>query len=293
MTSSLAVPHRALVAPAPVTGTPYLSMDLSRVSLAYRRLTSAMPDVQMHYAMKCNPDSTVLRHIASLGAGFEVASFTEIGMLLDSGISTEHVIFSNPVKAERHIAQASAAGVWRFAVDSPGELAKVATHAPGAAVYLRLACDVGSSEVHSEGKFGVDPEAAYHLLRQAHHLDLRIWGMAFHVGSQMLDPAAWDDPIATCGALMARLAADNIFASMVNVGGGFPVSYGAPVPSINEFGQRILRCLQRHMPYETEVVAEPGRALVAEAGVLVATVIGIAERQERAGYTSMWAHLTA
>lgn len=277
-----AVAHRGSVSPA----TPYLQMDLAAVGTAYRRLAAALPGVGVHFAMKCNPDPDVLTTLHHAGCGFEIASATELDALRAIGVPAHTVLFSNPVKPIDHVRRAGAAGVARFAVDSAAEIDKVAAAAPGARVYVRLAVAAGTSQVASEGKFGVDAEAAVGLLRRARRAGVEPYGLTFHVGSQMLDPGAWARAIATCGDIMRTLAADDIRLTLLDLGGGFPARYDAAVPPIEAYGAQIIAAANAHLPYPVALVVEPGRALVAEAGTMVAEVIGTAQR---AGRT--WVHL--
>jgi ornithine decarboxylase len=198
------------------------------------------------------------------------------------------VLYSNPVKPASHIAEACRAGVWRFAFDGEPELAKLATHAPGAAVYARLRTSLGGNTVPSEGKFGVGGPQAAALLRSARDAGLRPHGLAFHVGSQMLAPGAWDAALQQSGQVLRELATDGIRVHLLDLGGGFPARYAdATPPPLEEFADTIWTGIARHLPYRPETLAvEPGRALVADAGVMVATVIGLAERAGR-----RWVHL--
>ncbi len=266
--------------PAP----PALVMDLDQVSEAYHRFVAAIPGVQVHFATKCNPDPGVLAHLHRLGSGFEIASHPELRLLRSLGVAPAEVIFSSPVKPWWHIEDAWVDGVRRFAVDSEGELAKLAAHAPGAEIYVRLAT-TGSSDVPSEGKFGVRPDAAVQLLRTAVDYGLRPWGIAFHVGSQMPDPEAWRAPINQAADALRTLRSDGIRLSALDIGGGFPADYGSRLPPIEAYGSVIADAL-RTLPYEVEVVAEPGRGLVADAGTLRTTVLGVAVRDG-----VRWAHL--
>src|ERR1700754_1924276 len=168
---------------------PQLVMDLTLVERAYRQFTTALPGIRVHYAMKCNAIAGVLQRLRDCGCGFEIASAVELAELEILGVDPAEVIFSNPVKSESDIATAAKAGVWRFAADSRGELEKLAELAPGSAVYVRLAQN-GDSIVASEGKFGVPAEQAVRLLSDASQLGLVSYGLAFHVGSQMLRPEA-------------------------------------------------------------------------------------------------------
>jgi len=266
--------------------TPYLMMDLDAVEGAYRAITNALPEVAIHYATKCNPDARILGRLHTAGSGFEIASYSELQTLTSLGVRADEVIFSSPVKPWTQIREAARAGVWRFAFDSATELDKLAAHAPGAAVYVRLATGSPGSKVPSEGKFGVAGGQAVELMQTARSLGLHPYGIAYHVGSQMTDPRAWEDATRRAAAVLRALQARGITLRMLNIGGGFPARYTDPVPDLAEYGACIRQAVARHLPYPIQLSAEPGRALVAEAGVLVATVIGTAER---AG--NSWLHL--
>jgi ornithine decarboxylase len=266
--------------------TPYLLMDLDRVEAAYLNLAATLGVDAIHYAMKCNPDMRVLATLHRLGCGFEIASYPELARLMAIGVDGSAVLYSNPVKPVDHIRAAYRAGCRRFAVDGRAELVKLAQHAPGSSVYVRLRCaNVGTSGVPSEGKFGVDGRLAVELLRDSVALGLHPYGLTFHVGSQMTRPSAWADAIDAAGAVMEDLDELGIRLRMLDIGGGFPARYGEAVPQPHEYGTLIKRAVDR-LPYRPLIVAEPGRALVGEAGVLVAGVIGSAEREGR-----RWVHL--
>src|SRR5690242_1013660 len=260
-------------------------MDLDVVEDAYRRIVAALPMVTVHYATKCNPHPAVLSRLRAIGSSFEIASAVELDTLRRIGVDPAELIYSNPVKPIAHVQRAYAAGVRRFAFDSLDELAKLATVAPDASAFVRLAAHSTRSDVPSEGKFGVDPEAAVGLLLAARDLGLDPYGIAFHVGSQMLSPLAWAQPLKVVGQVMERLSSSGIRLRMVDIGGGFPARYGAQPLPLTEFADVIAAGLAA-LPYAVDVVIEPGRAVVAEAGTLIATVIGTALR-----HGDRWAHL--
>ncbi|WP_433616096.1 type III PLP-dependent enzyme [Dactylosporangium sp. CA-139114] len=264
---------------------PRLVLDLARVGAAYRAMRAALPDVAVHYAMKCNPHPRVVGHLAGLGCGFEIASAAELDQLLALGVPAAGVLFSNPVKPESHIARAFAAGVRRFAFDSADELAKLGRAAPGASVYVRIAVPDRHSEVPSEGKFGVDLDTAAQLLLDARDRGLDPHGVTFHVGSQMLHPRAWEAPLELVGELMDKLSAEDVRLRLVDLGGGFPARYDGDPPPLGDYAA-VIHAGLRALPYPVDAVVEPGRALVAEAGTLIATVIGVADRNGR-----RWVHL--
>ncbi len=264
---------------------PKLIMDLDVVSDHYRRFTAALPGVAVHFATKCNPDPPLVAHLHRMGSDFEMASTPELATLIDVGVRPVDVIFSNPVKPWWHIRDAHAAGVRCFAADSDAELVKIAEHAPGASITIRIAVAPAVSDVPSEGKFGVDPDEAIRLLIAAVDAGLQPWGLTFHVGSQMTDPQAWVAPIRDSAMIMERLLPLGIRLAVLDIGGGFPADYGHPVPPIEDYGVVISAALTT-LPYEVTVLAEPGRGLVADAGCLHTTVIGTARRHGR-----LWAHL--
>jgi ornithine decarboxylase len=254
--------------------TPYLAIDLDTVAARYRAFTAAMPWVTAFYAMKCNPSPEILRTLAAHGSSFEVASIGELRMLQALGVDPATVLYSNPIKPPGQIATAAGLGLWRFAFDSPGELAKISEWAPGAAVYVRLRVDDSTSVFPLSGKFGTDVEDAYDLMLLARRLGLRPYGVTFHVGSQCESTWAWRMAVRTAGELMERLRPEGIELEMLDLGGGFPARYLAGEPSIEQIGDAIGSELDL-LPYRPGLIAaEPGRHFVAESSVLAATVIG-------------------
>ena len=261
--------------------TPYLVTDLGTVAARHEEFERELPGVRAYYAMKSNPAAEVLATLAGRGSGFEIASLGELRMLERAGVDPADVLYSNPVKPPAHVAEAYRAGLWRFGFDSPGELAKIAELAPGAAVYVRLRVDDEASVFPLSRKFGTRVGEANDLLTLAGRLGLRAYGITFHVGSQCANPLAWRQAIADSARLMNLLHADGIELSMLNLGGGFPARYVNGVPSIETIGGVVTAALDELLPYRPELIAaEPGRYLVAESAVLATTVIGRERRDD-------------
>ena len=269
----------AALLPAALTGveheTPFLITDLETVRASYARLKNALPSASVFYAMKCNSSPQILSTLAELGSGFEVASVGELDMLTAAGVAPADVLFSNPIKPPAAIASAYAQGLRRFSFDSEGELHKLATHAPGSDVYVRIRVDDSASVFPLSRKFGCDALDARALMLLARELGLNPFGITFHVGSQCSAPTAWRQAIAGTGKLMQQLMRDGIIVEMLDLGGGFPARYGDTTPAIEQIGTVIESALGALLPYRPSLVAiEPGRHLVAEASVLVATILG-------------------
>lgn len=284
-----AMPPNPNLSPAKLSAltyaTPVLYMDLGAVGTSHHTFKEVLPGVDVHYAMKANPDKTVLRYLHGEGCGFEIASMAELRRLMSIGVDPATVLFSNPVKLPDHIRRAAAAGLYRFAFDSDQELEKIAQNAPGSSVYIRLATHPTNSKVHSEGKFGVDIEKAEQLMRQAGQLGLHAYGITFHVGSQVENAEIWRHAIRNSGELMRKLGGTTI--RMLDMGGGFPATHKYGLPTLQDIAKVIHSSLASELPYMPRKLAiEPGRGLVSDAGVMMTTVIGVIERGGK-----KWVHL--
>jgi ornithine decarboxylase len=268
--------HKYLDRQAPAT--PCLVLDLDQVRRAYLRLRHELPGSRVYYAVKANPDPQVLAVLARLGAGFDVASPAEVDSALAAGAPPGSISYGSTVKKRSDVSAAFAAGVRRFAVDSAADLSNIAVAAPGVQVYCRLFVPGDGARTPFGRKFGCTPAEAAALLGAARHLGLTPYGVSFHVGSQQLDPAAFERGV--CAA--AEVAGRGAPVPVLNLGGGFPVGYADPVPPVAEFATAIRGAVARYFPGRApELAVEPGRLLVAEAGVIETEVVLVADRAGR------------
>jgi len=258
--------------------TPRLTIDLDVVAERYDRLCDALPGVRMHYAVKANPDAAILRLLVARGCAFDVASIGEIDACLTAGADPSDLSFANPAKKERDIAYAAALGVDVFVLDDASELAKLHRAAPGSTLLVRIATSGAGADWSLSGKFGCDEGTARTLLRDAAALGHSV-GVAFHVGSQQRDPGQWDAALSVVSALAADLRRDGVELAVVDIGGGFPGTYDPAVLAINAYGDAIRASVERHLAGSpARIIAEPGRYLVADAGVLETEVVLVAWR---------------
>ncbi|OBF88466.1 hypothetical protein A5791_17500 [Mycobacterium sp. 852002-51163_SCH5372311] len=252
--------------------TPYLTIDLDRIRENFRKLQSALPAARIRYAVKANPAEPVLRLLAGEGAEFDVASAGEIDACGNAGVDGSLLTFGNTVKKPADVARAHSLGVRRFAFDTQDGAAAIAAHGPGSAVECRIAPPFPSSVTPFGHKFGCAPADAVDLLDHARGLGLRPEGVCFHVGSQQLDPSAWE--------LGIRCAAD-IFGtvgelSTINVGGGFPLPYATGAPELEVVAESILSALARYFGSSPpRLVVEPGRVVVGSAGIIHSEVVSV------------------
>lgn len=233
----------------------------------------AFPGTPM-YAVKVNPDPQVLDTLASAGiCTFDVASLAEIE-LVRTRVPQAELFFMHPVKPRHAIRTAYFDhGVRDFSLDSMDELQKIlqeTNNAPDLGLHIRLGLPKGEAFHGLSAKFGATPADTATLLQAAHPHVKRL-GLCFHVGSQMMNPQAYEDALAIAGDVItdAGVALDSI-----DVGGGYPVSYpGMTPPPLQEFFDAIKRGLAKlNLPPHCRVLGEPGRALVADAGRLLVRV---------------------
>jgi len=262
-------------------GTPILFLSKEVMRQKYETLSGELGEAKIYYALKANPHLEVVKLFHELGAGFEISSLGELKLLLDLSIPPDKIISSNPVKSEAFIEAAYSYGVGLFAFDSYTEVEKLACLSPGVRLCLRLAVSNEGSEWPLASKFGIDIERGVELLVQAKRKELKPYGITFHVGSQCTNPKTWIEAIQKSKLLWELAEREGIKLHLLNIGGGFPIQYTKPVPQISEIAQIINRTVRGIFTEdgEAEIIAEPGRALVGEAGVLVATVLAKAVRQ--------------
>jgi ornithine decarboxylase len=259
--------------------TPFLVVDIAAVVSQYGELRRALPGALIYYAVKANPLPEIIRALADVGARFDVASAAEAGHCLSLGVPARRLSFGHTVKKASAIAAAHAAGIDRFAFDSLGELKKIASHAPGSNVTVRLITRGQGADWPLSRKFGCDVPMASDLLLRARDVGLTPYGVSFHVGSQQTDPAQWEEPIAAAAELFRYLRRRGVRLPSLNIGGGFPAQYNSVVPPIGAYGAAIETALVRHFGRDRpQIIVEPGRYLVADAGVVQTEVLLIAQK---------------
>ncbi len=261
--------------------TPYLIVDLDVVGQAYKLLRRYMPLAKIFYAVKANPAPEVVGLLRDLDSNFDVASRNEIDLCMERGVGPERISFGNTIKKERDIAYAFERGVRLYAFDSAGELEKLARAAPGSRVFCRILVESTGAEWPLSRKFGCSPEMAVDLLRQAKALGLDPYGVSFHVGSQQTKVDQWDSAIERAAKMFWALAETDINLRMVNVGGGFPAKYRGDVPGVAQYANAVMGAITRHFGNDLpEIIIEPGRSLVGDAGVIHSEVVLISRKAE-------------
>ncbi|XP_012266300.2 ornithine decarboxylase 2-like isoform X1 [Athalia rosae] len=247
-------------------------LDVGDVVKKHRKWLSMMPRVEPHFAIKCNPDPTVIKVLATLNASFDCASQGEIEQVLAAGVSADRIIFANTVKIHSHIKYAWQMGVKNMTVDGVEELYKIKSIFPEANVIIRYRCDAKIAGVELGSKHGCDvTKEAPELIRLVKSLGLNLHGFSFHVGSQCGETAAYSRGIRLALDLIKyaeSLGIENV--KLIDIGGGFPGETGF---SIDAFADDINKALETVDP-SIRVISEPGRYYVGSAFTLASLVFG-------------------
>ncbi len=270
--------------------TPCLVIDSQVVERNYLELAAGLDPAKIFYAVKANPEPAVLRLLDRLGSNFDVASKGEIDICLELGIPAERLSFGNTIKKASDISYAHRRGVTLFAFDSVGELEKLAELAPGASVFCRLLVDGEGAEWPLSRKFGCSQRMAKDLLLRARDLGMDPAGVSFHIGSQQTDLSQWDKVLGGIAGLYGALEAEGLTPWLLNLGGGFPARYRKDVPGQRHYGESVLDAVARQMGgRQLQLIAEPGRGLVGESGVIEAEVVLVSTKD--VGETTRWVYL--
>ncbi len=259
--------------------TPFLVMNLDIIVENYLTISRLLPQAQVYYAMKANPAPEILKLLVELGSSFDVASPSEIDQCIQAGAKVKNISYGNTIKKSRDIAYAYQLGVRLFAFDSISELEKIAINAPNSRVYCRLLMDCENADWPLSRKFGCELDMAFDLLLHSRKLGLEPYGVSFHVGSQQTDPSQWEHALAKTAMLFQALEAKGIQLSMVNLGGGFPAKYTTAVLNVKTYTEVIIEAMHRHFGSDIpHMMIEPGRSLVADAGVIQTEVVLISQK---------------
>jgi ornithine decarboxylase len=274
-------------------GTPLVVVDHEVIRRSYASFRRHLPRVQAYYAVKANPAPEIIRTLYAAGASFDVASMPEFMMVYQNvrGLPAkarqdfvwDKIVYANPVKPKETLA---ALDRYRPLVtyDNPSELRKIRQHAPHAGLALRLRVPNTGSMVELSSKFGCDPGEAADLILEAFRMGLVVEAVSFHVGSQCTNFENFVQALNMAAAVMREAESRGHRIKILDIGGGFPVPYDRHVKPFGSLARKINAEIDRLFPGDLEILAEPGRYLVAMAATSIARVIGKAVRDGKPCY---------
>ena len=275
-------------------GTPLFIVDHRELRRNYAMFRKHLPRVQAYYAVKANPDPAIVQTLFEAGASFDVASMPEF-LIAHENIKHwsakkrqdfiwDKIIYANPVKDKRTLSELDPYKPL-VTYDNLAEVGKIKKYAPHAGLVLRVNVPNTGSVVELSSKFGASPGEAVDLIEAAFSAGLTVEGLSFHVGSQCTNFQNY---------VQALSIADGIFkeawerghpqVKILDIGGGFPAPYDAHVRPFSELAKTLNTEFDRLFPPEVEIVAEPGRFLVATTATLVVEIIGKAVRNGKQCY---------
>ena len=243
--------------------------DLGEVYRQHLRWKKNLGRVKPHYAVKCNPDPTVLRLLAEMGVGFDCASKNEIEQVLKLGVDPSRIIYAQPCKTKSYVRYAAQAQVKQMTFDNPDELYKTKQLFPDAELFLRILTDDSASLCRLSQKFGASLDSTAELLELAKKLELNVVGVAFHVGSGASDPKAFIKAAQDARFVFDQAAALGFDMHTLDVGGGFTGD-----ESFEPMAAVLSASLDAYFPPSVRIIGEPGRYYVSTAFTIACHVIG-------------------
>ena len=275
-------------------GTPLFIVDHDELRKNYRTFKRHLPRVQAYFAVKANSLPEIVQTLFKEGASFDVASMPEFENVYQNikGMPAKQrqdwiwdkIIYANPIKPEATLEQLDKYKPL-VTFDNVEEIHKIAKHAPHAGLALRLKVPNTGAMVELSSKFGAAPGEAVDMILEADRVGLTVEGVSFHVGSQTTNFENYVQALALTANIFKE-AQDRGYKKMnlVDIGGGFPAPYDATVKPFRELAKVINTEIDRLFPKDIEILAEPGRFMVATAGTAVSRVVGKAIRDGKPCY---------
>jgi ornithine decarboxylase len=274
-------------------GTPLVVIDHDVIRKNYAEFRRHLPKVQCYFAVKANAEPAIVRTLYKSGASFDVASLPEFMLVFENikklpakkqqDFIWDKIIYANPTKPKETLL---ALDKYKPLVtyDNSNELKKIRQYAPHAGVVLRLRVDNTGSQCELSSKFGCAPGEAVDLILAAFKLGLVVEGLSFHVGSQCTNFQNFVQALNTAAAVMKESKSRGHELKILDIGGGFPAPYNKHVRPFPELARVINAEIDRLFAPDIQILAEPGRFLVATAATSIARIIGKAVRDDKPCY---------
>ena len=275
-------------------GTPLFVVDHDVLRNNYAEFKKRLPRVQAYYAVKANSDPAIVQTLYEAGASFDVASMAEFKLVYENIKSLpakerqdfiwDKIVYANPIKDNKTLADLDQYKPL-VTYDNHAEIGKVKKWAPRAGLMLRVKVPNTGAVVELSSKFGAPSGEAVDLIEAAFRAGLVVEGLSFHVGSQCANFANYLQALNLVAGIFKE-AWDRGYSQVkiLDIGGGFPAPYDEHVKPFRLLAKTLNAEFDRLFPKNMEILAEPGRFLVATAGTVVASVVGEAVRDGKQCY---------
>jgi ornithine decarboxylase len=274
-------------------GSPLCILDHAVIRENYRTFKKHLPRVQCYYAVKANSNQQIIETLFAEGSSFDVASYNAFMQVYQyikhferkekKHFVWDKIIFSNTIKD-----RATLGKIKQYkplvTFDNSAELTKIKHHCDTAGLVLRLKVPDTGSQVEMSSKFGAEPGDAQQLIQQAFDMGLKVEGLSFHVGSQCTNFDNYTVALAITSTIFHEARSKGFNLNLLDIGGGFPVPYDPQVPQFARLASLLNSEFKRLFPDDIEILAEPGRFIVATAATLVSEIIGKARREGKVFY---------
>lgn len=284
---------KQLQALARAHGTPIVVIDHNALRANYASFRKHLPRVQAYYAVKANAEPAIVRTLFKAGASFDVASLPEFMLVYENikhlspkeqqDFIWDKIIYANPTKPKETLQELDQYKPL-VTFDNMEELRKIKAFAPHAGLVVRLRVPNTGSMVELSSKFGCDPGEAVDLIIAAFQAGLIVEGISFHVGSQCTNFQNFVQALEMASAVMRESESRGHTLKILDIGGGFPAPYDRHVKPFSQLARKINAEVDRLFSPDIQIIAEPGRFLVATAATSVARVIGKAVRDGKMCY---------
>ena len=274
-------------------GTPLLVIDHEIIRNYYDLFCSNLPRVRPYYAIKANPESEIVRTLYKMGSGFDVASWEEFMIVYDvvegnnkkkNQFMNENVIYANPVKRIDSLKKLNNQFL-KMTFDNFIEIEKIAKYCKNSRLIMRIDVPNTGSVVELSTKFGAPPEICIDLIKYANKMGFKVEGLSFHVGSQCSNFDNYKQAFKIGHDLFEQSKQIGNELTILDIGGGFPIPYNDQVPPFEELAKIINNNIAQYFDKpEIEIIAEPGRFLVATSATSVVEINGKATRNDKTYY---------
>jgi len=275
-------------------GTPLFIVDHDEIRRNYAQFKKYLPRVQAYYAVKAEPLPEIVQTLYKEGASFDVASMPEF-LIVHENIKHmpdkerqdwiwDKIIYANPIKPNETLTELDQYKPL-VTYDNLEEIKKIKKYAPHAGLALRIRVPNTGAVVELSSKFGAAPGEAVDLILAAANMGLGVEGLSFHVGSQTTNFENFVQAINMAHDIFKEAKSRGYDKmNLLDIGGGFPAPYDASVKPFEELAGKINAEINRLFPPEIEILAEPGRFMIATAGTSVVRINGKTVRDGKTCY---------